>query len=418
MRRLFNGRLFRHTAGRTVSSTTARGASPINQGLEGVPVAETTISNVDGIRGELVLGGYMMEEIIDQGHTYEDTLHMFLRGALPTSAESAEFARELASRRPVSTDISKVIDALPKGLDYMDAFRTGMSVLGHEVGTGYPPSEEQVLDLVAKSPTIVARYYCANTGKVFNPANDLSVGHAAYYLHHLTGNDPTTEAGKLYARALDVYFITTIEHGMNASTFTARVTTSTNSDLASALTAAISTLKGPLHGGAPSEVIDMLDAIGTKDNAEAWITNVLESGGRLMGFGHRVYKNYDPRATALQRVVEQLPTDDGNEQLDLSRHVEEVAVRLLAKYKPGRNLYPNVEFGAAAVLKAVGLPSALYPTTFGVSRVGGWAAHVLEQSAHNRLIRPNAIYVGEWPKKIQDRMKEEAAGSEPPTPSV
>lgn len=194
---------------------------------------------------------------------------------------------------------------------------------------------------------------------------------------------------------------------MNASTFTARVTTSTNSDMVSAITAAISTLKGPLHGGAPSEVIAMLDQIGTKENAEPWIRETLENNGRLMGFGHRVYKNYDPRATALRAVVEQLPSGDGNEQLELSRHVEKVAVALLAQYKPGRNLYPNVEFGAAAVLKAVGLPPALYPTTFAVSRCGGWAAHVLEQAQNNRLMRPSALYTGKWPQKIQERMQNE-----------
>ena len=274
----------------------------INQGLEGVVVAETKIANVDGIRGELIYAGYLLEEIIERNCIYEDVFYLFLRGHIPSEKESSVFKKELAARRNVSSDIEKVLDALPKSMDYMDVFRTGMSVLGSEIGCAYPPTEEQAMCVVAKAPVIVSHYYRRNTAQNVLKSN-ADFSHAENYLYLLTGNAPDNSNRKSYAHALDIYFITTIEHGMNASTFTARVASSTQADLVSAITAAISTLKGPLHGGAPSEVIHMLDEIGDKENAESWIRNVLDNNGRLMGFGHRVYKSYDPRAKALQRVV-------------------------------------------------------------------------------------------------------------------
>ena len=293
--------------------------------------------------------------------------------------------------RALSDTMKSFIDAIPAGLNYMDAFRTAVSVLGVDMDDSYPADALQAMQIIAKAPIMVSRYYRRCTGKEILDSNpDLS--HVANYLYLLTGADLTTDEGKAYARALDMYFITGIEHGMNASTFTARVTTSTESDLISAIVAAICTLKGPLHGGAPFEVINMLDEIGTKENAEPWIRAKLDKGERLMGFGHRVYKTYDPRAAALSNVVANLP--DNNDLLELSRHVEKVATELLNEYKPGRNLYPNIEFGAATVLRAVGLPADLLPTTFGLARCGGWSAHVIEQAKNNRLIRPSAKYVG------------------------
>lgn len=377
-------------------------STTVNHGLDGVVVSSTEISDVNGVRGELVYAGYLMEEIIERQCRYEDVLYLFLRKELPTAEQSREFTQVLASKRALSPELTAMIDAIPKNLDYMDALRTGVSALGCEMDTTYPPTEEQALHLIAKVPMILSRYYRLKNAQTILEHNP-NFSHVQNYLYLLTGRQPDTDAGRMYAQALDTYFVTTIEHGMNASTFTARVTTSTQSDLVSAITAAMSTLKGPLHGGAPSEIIYMLDAIGTPENAEPWIRNVLENGGRLMGFGHRVYKSYDPRAKALQKVVEALPRDDGNPYLALSRHVEKVAIQLLQEYKPGRNLYPNVEFGAAAVLRSVGLPAELYPATFGVARCGGWAAHILEQSRNNRLIRPACVYTGKWPQTILDR---------------
>ncbi|MES2204042.1 MAG: citrate/2-methylcitrate synthase [Pseudomonadota bacterium] len=375
----------------------------INQGLEGILIAETAISNVDGKKGELIYAGFLLEEVIARKSSYEDVLYLLLRKKFPTEHEGKEFSAELANRRKLSKEIFSLVDQLPNDIDYMDALRTGMSALGHEIDTAWPPTEDQTMSIVAKAPTILSQVYRKKMNlPTVQPLSNLS--HVANYMHMLTGKIPVSIHDAAYIRALEVYFITTIEHGMNASTFTARVSTSTETDMLSAIVAAISTLKGPLHGGAPSEVDEMLDEIGSIENAEPWLRNAIESGNKLMGFGHRVYKTYDPRAKALQDVVATLPSDN-NKQLELSRHVEEVAVRLLQEYKPGRNLYPNVEFGAAAVLRAVGLPKELYPATFAISRVGGWCTHVLEQSKKNRLMRPSAVYTGMWPaaSKVEDK---------------
>lgn len=377
-------------------------ANNINQGLEGVVVAATSVAHIDGANGELVYAGYMMEEIIERNCIYEDVFYLLLHGKLPSPTESKHFVKKLASERTLSPEVESVIDALPKNLNYMDAFRTGISILGSEVDTLHTPIEEQAICLVAKAPIVLSRYYRLKTNQLVLKS-DPALSHVANYFYLITGNKPDTASHIAYARALDTYFVTTIEHGMNASTFAARVSTSTQSDLFSSITAAISTLKGPLHGGAPSEVIHMIDAIGTKENAEPWMRDVLEKGERLMGFGHRVYKSGDPRAKALKQIVEQLPSDDENYQLELSRHIEQIAIKLLSEYKPGRNLYTNVEFWAASILRAVGLPSEIYPATFGVARCGGWVAHILEQSKHNRLIRPSALYVGAWPQAILER---------------
>lgn len=379
--------------------------SKVNQGLEGVVVATTNISNVDGVRGELVYAGYLLEELIARKCSYEDVLFLLLKNKLPTPQESLEFTAHLASKRTLSPQLEAMIDAMPRDLDYIDALRTGISALSCEMDVSYPPTEEQALNCIAKAPLILSRYHRLKTNQPLL-VSDPKLSHVANYLYLLTGKDPNTVNNKAYSKALETYFITTIEHGMNASTFGARVATSTQSDLISSVSAALSVLKGPLHGGAPSEVIHMLDAIGSKENAEAWIRKELSAGRRIMGFGHRVYKTHDPRANALLEVVKTLPFDDHNAHLELSRHVEQVAIQVLQELKPNKNLYTNVEFGAAAVLRAVGLPEALYPATFGLSRCGGWVAHILELSKSNRLIRPASEYTGVWPQKILDRKQQ------------
>jgi citrate synthase len=205
----------------------------------------------------------------------------------------------------------------------------------------------------------------------------------------LSGDRPTPAA----ARALDAYFITAAEHGFNASTFTARVITSTRSDMASAVAGAIGALKGPLHGGAPSEVVNQLHEIGSAEQAERWARETIERGDRIMGFGHRVYRAYDPRAAALREVAEGMA--DMAEWLQLAVSVEDVVLRVLAEMKPGRVIKTNVDYYAPAVLQGAGLPSAdLYPATFALARHAGWTAHVLEQASANRLIRPDVRYVG------------------------
>jgi len=252
----------------------------------------------------------------------------------------------------------------------------------------------QALRTCAVFPTLIAALYRLNKGEEpIEPNLDLS--HAANYLYMITGEVPTDEQ----ARGVEQYLLLTIDHGFNASTFTARVITSTGADLGSAIGGAIGALSGPLHGGAPSRALDMLDEIGGPENADAWLRDAVESGKRLMGFGHRVYRTDDPRSVMLRSVAERL---DGK-RVEFAKQVEKRAVEVLQELKPGRELYPNVEFYAGIVMDMVGMPRKLFTPTFACSRVVGWCAHVMEQAADNRLIRPSARYVGpEPPQPVPD----------------
>jgi citrate synthase len=233
----------------------------------------------------------------------------------------------------------------------------------------------------------MALYRLRHGREPIEPRPDL--GYAANYLYMLTGETPDPEL----ARAVEQYQISTIDHGFNASTFTARVITSTGADLGAAVVGAIGALSGPLHGGAPSRALDMLDAIGTPDKAEEWVRNAVLSGGRIMGFGHRVYKTDDPRSLLLRSVAERL----GGDMVEFAKMVEKTVVDTLAELKPGRQLYTNVEFYAGVVMDRCGLPRELFTPTFASSRVIGWCANILEQAADNRIIRPSARYVGPPP---------------------
>jgi citrate synthase len=246
--------------------------------------------------------------------------------------------------------------------------------------------------LTATFPTIIAAFDRIRKGQApIPPRPDLS--HAANYLYMLTGQVPSEQR----ERALDTYLVLTADHGLNASTFTARVIASTLSDMCSSIVGAIGALKGPLHGGAPALVLKMLQAIGTPENAESWLTNALDRGERIMGFGHRVYKTEDPRAKVLRRLAERTSEIDF---FRLATRVEDLALKLLHERKPERRLYTNVEFYSAAVMHGVGLPDDLFTPTFAASRVVGWTAHVLEQLQDNRLIRPASEYTGPWDVKF------------------
>jgi len=357
-------------------------------GLEGIVVAESDISLVDGLNGRLVYRGHWARDLAIH-HTFEEVAHLLWFGHLPNESELQQLKQQLAANRSLPDHVKNALDGMPADVDMMSALRSGVSLLA-EQGHDWPPTMEQVIALTAKIPTIVAYRFARMQGrKPLEPRSDLD--HTANYLYMTKGQEPNPA----HVRALDAYLILTQEHGMNASTFTARVVSSTRSDLVSSITAAIGALKGPLHGGAPSEVTEMMEAIGTKENAEPWLRRALENGERLMGFGHRVYKTTDPRATALSVVAAELSKDDP--WFELATHVEQVALRLLAEYKPGRQLNTNVEFYAAAVMRAIGLPDELFTPTFAVSRTVGWCAHVLEQAANNRIIRPASHYIGPMP---------------------
>jgi citrate synthase len=360
------------------ADTAAPDDRPYSPGLEGVIAGETALSKVDGANGRLTYRGYRIGDLVDRG-TYPAVANLLWTGDWDPKARLAT--------APVPAAVLTALRALPKTAKPMDALRTAVSAYGASEGLSYPPTVEQARALTAASPSALAAFARIREGKEPidpDPALDLTEG----FLYQLTGSRP--DAGT--ARALDAYFIVGAEHSFNASTFTARVVTSTNSDLASAVCGAIGTMKGPLHGGAPSEVVDQLSQMGSVENAEAWLRGALDRHERLMGFGHRVYRAYDPRAAALRKVAEGM--EHQPDWLQLAIQVEDMALRLLAERHPERPLKTNVEYYAAPVLMGVGLSPDLFPATFSLARHAGWTAHALEQAATNRLIRPDVRYVG------------------------
>lgn len=358
-------------------------------GLEGVNIAETELGLVDGENGRLVYRGYWAKELA-LSHDYEAVVYLLLYGKLPNEEELASFKNTMASKRTMPEYVKQIIDLLPADMDMMSVLRTAVSAMGTS-NYQWEPTIDQALDIVAVLPTMIAyRYHKIANRSIIEP--DPARGHVENYLYMLSGTQPNPA----HIRALNAYFVLTIEHGMNASTFTARTVISSQSELISSVTGAIGTMKGPLHGGAPTEVMQLLDGIGTKENAETYMRSLLEKGERLMGFGHRVYKTHDPRTLALREVCQELDGEDP--WLDLAVYVENKAVELLEEYKPGRRLYTNVEFYAAALFRAIDLPRELFVSTFTASRVAGWCAHALEQVPANRIYRPRSTYTGPMPE--------------------
>jgi citrate synthase len=351
---------------------------PYSPGLEGVLAGETSLSKVDGANGRLIYRGYRIGDLVEHG-TYPAVANLLWTGEWDPGARLAT--------APVPHAVLTALRSLPTSAKPMDALRTAVSAWGATQTLTWPPTAEQARALTAASPSALAAFARIREGK--DPIDpDPSLNLVEGFLYQLKGVRP--DAGT--ARALDAYFIVGAEHGFNASTFTARVVTSTQSDLASAVCGAIGTMKGPLHGGAPSEVVDQLSQVGSVENAEKWLTAALDRGERLMGFGHRVYRAYDPRAAALRKVAEGM--EHKPDWLELAIQVEDVALRLLAERHPERPLKTNVEYYAAPVLQGVGLTPDLFPATFSLARHAGWTAHALEQAANNRLIRPDVRYIG------------------------
>jgi citrate synthase len=362
-------------------------------GLQGVVAARTRLSMVDGQRGNLVIAGYPLEEIAERA-SFEEVVFLLWNDHLPSASELITFREQLAAARELPAITREVLEAAAaQKAPVIDALRMAAGTLSLAASgeSAIAGSTRDAVVCVAKFPTIVAAYWrmLREEGTI---APHHGLGHSANYLYMLFGERPT----EARTRALDTYFNTVIDHGLNASTFTARVVISTNSDVVSAVTAAIGALKGPAHGGAPGPALDMVFEIAEASRAEDHMRKILERGGRLMGFGHRVYKVRDPRADVLSRAADRLFEVDGDRKLfDLAREVERVAIRLLDEYKPGRNLRTNVEFFTALLLHGLGLPTDLFTPTFAVSRVGGWTAHCFEQLAANRIIRPESEYVGD-----------------------
>ena len=371
-----------------------REQSPVPEfqpGLENVVLSETRLSRVDGQRGELVLAGFPLEEIAPKA-TYEEMVFLLWTGRLPKSSELEAFRRELAERRGIpGSTVELLRRAAARKVAPMDALRMAAGTLDLLDDPAPSRFENEALSVVARFPGLVAAYARLCEGQEpLAPRPELSL--AAGFLYRLHGE----EAGEEAVRALDTYLSTVIDHGANASTFTARVIVSTRSDLISAVVGALGALKGPLHGGAPGPALDMVFEIGRPERAEEVLRGKLEAGERLMGFGHRVYKVRDPRAAVLGAAARRLFQDGSGtadpQLYELALEVEKVALKLLAEYKPGRRLDTNVEFYTALLLHGLGLPSDQFTPLFAMGRAAGWLAHCREQQETGRLIRPRLHY--------------------------
>ena len=363
----------------------------VPRGLNGVVAADTTIGAVDGDRGFFHYGPHDAT-MLARTRSFEDVWFLIRNGRLPDPVESAGFRREVAALRaipavldPVIATVASCDASMPSKLRSVLSVAAGPLGLSPVIDVDDPTRREQTLRLAAVVPSLLAALHRVGSG--LPPVDpDPSLGHAGAYLHQTTGVVPTPVA----ARAVEQYMILTIDHGFNASTFTARVVASTGADPADAVCAALGALAGPLHGGAPSRALDALDEIGTVDAAADWVRGEVAAGRRIMGFGHAVYRAPDPRSALLREVAERL----GGDLVELATAVEAEILVTLAELKPGRPLPSNVEFYAGVVMETVGLPRSMFSPTFAVSRTVGWCAHIVEQAAVAKLIRPTSRYVG------------------------
>jgi len=363
----------------------------VAKGLEGVVVDTSGICLIDGNAGRLIYRGYDIHDLVTN-LSFEEVAYLVWNGNLPTRPQLDDLRRRLEQERAIPANLKAAIRNLPASSDTLDVLRTAISTLGTGIALTKPDMPTAVA-ITAKIPTINAAFNRIRRGQ--EPVDPRpGLGHAANYLYMLTGKDPDS----IKADSLNKYFIALADHGMNSSTFAARVVASTWSDMYSAITAAIGALKGPLHGGAPAPVLKMLQDIGKPERAEEWIRGELKAGRRLMGFGHRVYRTTDPRAEILREVAS---VTAEKTFFALARHVEETGNRVLQAYRPKRRLYTNVEFYSAVVMHSVGLPPDLFTSTFAASRSVGWTANVLEQVANNRLIRPEIEYTGPMNRKVE-----------------
>ena len=366
-----------------MSDTEKQAAS---KGLEGVVAATTKLSDVRGLDGELIYCGYNINELAGKA-TYEEVVHLLHRGKLPNSTELAALKVELAAARKLPDGVIELIKQLPIDASPMRAIRTVVSALAcYEPPEAQDSLEDQAtraIKLIAQVPVITAYFHLARQGKPL-PESDPNLGEAANFLYLVDGEKPSEAKEK----TIDMCYILHADHGMNASTFSARVTIATLSGMYSAITSAIGTLKGPLHGGANEGVIKMLQEIGSVEKVDEFVADCIKNKKKIMGIGHRVYKVLDPRAPHLQAMAKKLSGELGETKwLDMSERIREIMVS-------EKNLYPNVDFYSATVYYSLGIPTDLFTPIFAIARTSGWTAHVLEQLADNRLIRPKSLYDG------------------------
>ncbi|MEV0556867.1 citrate synthase/methylcitrate synthase [Streptomyces sp. NPDC050597] len=368
----------------------------VPRGLAGVVVTDTVLGDVRGIEG---FYHYRQYSAVDLARTrgFEDVWHLLVHGELPDAAQRSAFAARTAELRKLPVEVRAVLPAIAAASGRSGALsgmRTALSLLG--AARGFRPvydidAGQRRADALAASaavPTLLTALHRLGRGlEPVEPRDDLP--YAANYLYMLTGSEPDPER----ARAVEQYLISTIDHGFNASTFTARVIASTGADVAACLVGAVGALSGPLHGGAPSRALDTLDAIGTPDRIDSWIRERVLAGERIMGFGHPVYRTEDPRSRMLRGIAQQF----GGPLVDFAVEVERRVEAILAELKPGRELHTNVEFYAGVVMELCGLPREMFTPTFAAARVVGWSANILEQAEDPKIIRPAARYVGPVP---------------------
>ncbi|NOY53872.1 MAG: citrate synthase [Deltaproteobacteria bacterium] len=361
-----------------------------SKGLEGVISNTTRIGYVDGVAGKLSYRGYAIEDLAAYS-TYEETVCLLLNGNLPTRSELGKFADHLTALRGIPDEVLSRITHLPCPCHPMSLLRSGISLLECidetcRIADELPEKKEAGIRLIAQMATLTAAIARHREGK--EPvAPDPSLPHGANFLYMLRGN----RAEPLEERVMDLCLILHADHGMNASTFAAMVVASTLSDLHSAVSAGISTLKGPLHGGANERVIRMLTGIASPAEAETFVEKALAKKTKIMGFGHRVYKTYDPRARILQRYAKELTALTGNKPLfEIARTLEQRVTKAYGE----KGIFPNVDFYSGLVYHSLGIEGSLFTPIFAVSRIAGWVARILEYLEDNRLFRPRAVYDG------------------------
>ena len=364
----------------------ASSSEPLSKGLEGVIAAQTRLSDVRGDVGQLIYCGYDINELAGKV-SYEEVVHLLHWNHLPNKRELTELKATLAADRDLPKGVIELLHTLPKDTPPMDAIRTAISMLGcfdsERDDNSQDGQRRKAMRLIAQIPIVTAYFHRIRQGKKIL-APDASLGEAANFLYLIDGEKPSAEKES----TLDLCYVLHADHGMNASTFSARVTIATLSDMYSAITSAIGTLKGPLHGGANEGVIKMLMDIGSLDKVDAYVEECLAQKKKIMGIGHRVYKTLDPRAPHLKRMAQILSSKLGEPKwIQMSDRIAEL---MLTK----KGLHANVDFYSATVYYSLGIPTDLFTPIFAIARTSGWTAHVLDQLADNRLIRPQSVYTG------------------------
>lgn len=378
-----------------MTTTEEKPRPPIARGLEGIALCETKLADVDGQKGRLTIQGYDIRELAGKA-TFEEVAYLLWHGDLPDKSQYDALRDEMSHARELPRVTKSVLQDTARGAGGMHALRMAAATLSEGDADvddiGLEGSRRRAARLLAQMPLLVGTYWRLHEGlDVPDVRHDAGV--AETLLHLFNGEAPA----QAQIDALDAYLVAVSEHGLNASTFVGRCIVSTNSDMVSALTGAIGALKGNAHGGVPGPVLDMMNDIGTTDNADPWLRKHLAAGNRVMGFGHRVYKVRDPRAQVLSDASDKLVGASGDRRLfDLTHAVEDTTVRVLAEVKPGRELYANVELYAALILHSIGIPSEVFTPVFAVGRTAGWTAHMIEQISDNRIIRPSSVYVGPY----------------------